>query len=95
LENAFEGTLTVPAKRRRVNLEILLMAEKLLIEVRNTFDGKIVAGEGQLFNIPLSRKGIGGGYGLRSVAAVCKRHCGEYLPQWKGSEYTVHLLLNL
>ena len=93
LENAFEGTITVPVTRRRVSLEIRLMAEKLLIEMRNTFDGQIMADEGQL--VPPSRKGTGGGYGLRSVAAVCKRHGGEYLPQWTGSEYTVHLLLNL
>jgi hypothetical protein len=95
LENAFEGTMMVPAKMRRVSLEIRLMAEKLLIEARNTFDGRIMSGEGQPFNIPLSRKGTEGGYGLRSVAAVCKRHDGEYLPQWTGNEYTVHLLLNL
>jgi hypothetical protein len=95
LENAFEGTMMVPVKRRRVSFEIHLMAEKLLIEVRNTFDGQIMAGEGQPFNIPPSRKGTEGGYGLRSVTAVCKRHGGEYLSQWTGSEYTVHLLLNL
>jgi hypothetical protein len=95
LENAFEGTMMVPVKMRRVSFEIRLMAEKLLIEARNTFDGQITAHEGQPFNIPLSRKGTEGGYGLRSVAAVCKRHDGEYLPQWTGNEYTVHLLLNL
>jgi sensor histidine kinase YesM len=95
LENAFEGTMMVPVKMRRVSFEIRLMAEKLLIKARNTFDGQIMADKGQPFIIPLSRKGTEGGYGLRSVAAVCKRHDGEYLPQWTGNEYTVHLLLNL
>jgi hypothetical protein len=95
LENAFEGTMTVPANQRRVSLDIRLMAEKLLIEMRNTFDGQVMAGEGPVFNIPPSRKKMGGGYGLRSVAAVCERHGGEYIPHWTGNQYTVHLLLTL
>jgi hypothetical protein len=95
LENAFEGTMTVPVNQRRVSLDIRLMAEKLLVETRNTFDGQIMAGEGPTFNIPPSRKGMGGGYGLRSVAAVCERHGGEYIPHWTGNQYAVHLLLNL
>jgi hypothetical protein len=97
LENAFEGTMRVPAARRRVSLDIRLVPGKLLIEEKNTFDGRIIAGEGQvsLFNIPRSRKGTGGGYGLRSVAAVCKRHSGDYLPEWTKNEYTIRLLLNL
>ncbi|MDR0720913.1 MAG: GHKL domain-containing protein [Treponema sp.] len=97
LENAFEGTMRVPAAQRRVSLEIRLASGKLLVEEKNTFDGRIISGDGQASssNIPQSRKGTGGGYGLRSIAAVCKRHSGEYLPEWTGSEYTIRLLLNL
>jgi hypothetical protein len=97
LENAFEGTMGVPEGKRRVSLDISLGSEKLLIEGKNTFDGRILAGGGRdsLDNIPRSRKETGGGYGLRSVTAVCKRHGGEYLPEWTENEYTIRLLLNL
>jgi sensor histidine kinase YesM len=97
LENAFEAAMEVPAEQRRVSLEISLSSEKLLIEEKNTFDGGIMAGGRRAFsvNIPQSRKGTGGGYGLRSVVAVCKRHDGEYFPEWTDSEYTIRLLLNL
>jgi hypothetical protein len=70
-----------------------LSSGKLFVEEKNTFDGRIIAGEGRA--VPQSRKGTGGGYGLRSVAAVCKRHAGEYLPEWTEKEYTIRLLLNL
>jgi hypothetical protein len=97
LENAFEGTMRVPEAQRRVSLDIRLASGKLLIEEKNTFDGRIISGDGQTasFNIPQSRKGKGGGYGLRSIAAVCKRHNGDYLPEWTGNEYAIRLLLNL
>jgi hypothetical protein len=97
LENSIEGTMTVPEAQRRVNLHIRLMDGKLLIEEKNTFDGRIVIDKEHLlhFNIPMSRKEKGGGYGLRSIIAVCNRHAGEYLPEWTDSEYTIHILLNL
>jgi ABC-type multidrug transport system fused ATPase/permease subunit len=97
LENAFEAAMKVPEEDRRISFDISLSSKKLLIEGKNTFDGEIMAGEGRTSsaNIPRSRKGTGGGYGLRSVAAVCKRHGGEYLPEWTEKEYTIRLLLNL
>jgi hypothetical protein len=97
LENSWEGTITVPEAQRRVSLYIHLMDGKLLIEEKNTFDGKIMADKEHFwhFNIPRSRKGMAGGYGLRSIMAVCNRHAGEYLPEWTDTEYTVHILLNL
>ncbi|MDR3122172.1 MAG: GHKL domain-containing protein [Treponema sp.] len=97
LENAFEALMGVPAEQRRASLDISLSAGRLLlIEAKNTFDGTIMAGGGaSSFSIPRSRKRTGGGHGLRSVVAVCKRHSGEYLPEWTESEYVIRLLLNL
>jgi hypothetical protein len=97
LENAFEGTMTIPALQRRIHLYILLSEGKLLIEGKNTFDGKIISHKrGHAFaNLPHSRKGTGGGYGLRSITAVCIRHAGEYLPEWTDKEFTLRILLNL
>jgi signal transduction histidine kinase len=97
LENAFEAAVKVPEEDRRISFDISLSSEKLLIEGKNTFDGEIMAGKGRTLsvNIPRSRKGTGCGYGLRSVATVCKRHGGEYLPEWTEREYTIRLLLNL
>jgi hypothetical protein len=92
LENAFEAAIRVPTEERRISLNISLSSGKLFVEEKNTFDGRIIAGEGR---IPQSRKVAGGGYGLRSVAAVCKRHGGVYLPQWTKREYVIRLLLNL
>jgi hypothetical protein len=97
LENALEGTMTAPAGQRRVSLYIDMMDTKLLIEEKNTFDGSLIL-NGRQFqhrDVPVSRKGSVGGHGLRSIIAVCDRHSGEYLPQWAGNEYTVHILLNL
>jgi sensor histidine kinase regulating citrate/malate metabolism len=97
LENSFEGTMTAPMTERRVSLFIRINGGNLLIEAKNTFDGKLVfnkrgSGPGKL---PQSRKGAGGGYGLKSIIAVCRRHGGEYLPQWTENEYTARFFLNL
>jgi sensor histidine kinase regulating citrate/malate metabolism len=97
LENALEATVQVPPAQRQVRLFIQFKEDTLFIEATNTFDGRIMAPEKQrkTAKLPASRKGGAGGYGLTSVMAVCKRHCGEYMPHWTDQEYTVHILLNL
>jgi sensor histidine kinase regulating citrate/malate metabolism len=102
LENSLEGTMTAPREVRQVSLAVGLVSEQLLIEVQNTFDGKLVLDNRVLkklkdnqIRLPLSRKRKKGGYGIKSILAVCKRHGGEYLPQWTESEYTVRVLLNV
>ena len=97
LENSLEGTMTVLPQERRVSLNIALAGGQLLIEVQNTFDGKLAWDKQTKSRIalPLSRKGAEGGYGLKSILAVCKRHGGEYLPRQNNNEYTARVLLNV
>ena len=94
LENALEGTMTVPVQDRCVNLSMRLVDVQLLIEVQNSFDGKLFFADGKT-GLPVTRKEKDGGYGLKSILAVCKRHNGEYFPQWTDKEYTVRILLNI
>jgi len=95
LENALEGVLTIPAVNRRISLSMRLASLQLLIEVQNSFDGKLFFANGKTTGLPITRKGKDGGYGIKSIMAVCKRHNGEYLPQWTDTEYTVRILLNI
>jgi sensor histidine kinase regulating citrate/malate metabolism len=97
LENALEAVLLVPPEQRRVSLLMKLQDGRLFIEEKNSFDGRITLGDGRskTATLPASRKGRSGGFGLQSVMAVCKRHCGEYIPKWTDNEYTVYILLNL
>jgi len=94
LENALEGTMTVPVQARCVNLFMRLVDIQLLIEVQNSFDGKLLFEDGKT-GLPVTRKKKDGGYGLKSILAVCKRHGGEYLPQWTNKEYAVRILINV
>jgi len=41
LENSLEGVMTIPSEDRRVSLSMRLAGAQLLIEVKNSFDGKI------------------------------------------------------
>jgi len=94
LENSLEGVMTIPAEDRRVSLSMRLAGAQLLIEVKNSFDGKLIFTD-EKTGLPVTRKGMSGGYGLKSIMAVCKRRNGEYLPQWTDTEYTVRILLNI
>jgi len=94
LENSLEGVMTIPAEDRRVSLSMRLAGAQLLVEVKNSFDGKLIFADGKT-GLPVTRKGMSGGYGIKSILAVCKRHGGEYLPQWTDKEYTVRILLNI
>ena len=94
LENSLEGVMTIPSDDRHVSLSMRLAGAQLLIEVTNSFDGKIFLTDGNA-GLPVTRKGMGGGYGLKSIMAVCKRHSGVYLPQWTDKEYMVRILLNI
>ena len=94
LENSMEGVMTIPSEDRRVSLSMRLTDAQLLIEVKNSFDGKLLFADGKA-GLPVTRKGMSGGYGLKSIMAVCKRHSGVYLPQWTDKEYTVRILLNI
>jgi len=97
LENALEGTMTVIPQERRVSLTMRMADNQLMIEAQNTFDGKLIFPRDTLgmIKLPVTRKGADGGYGHKSIMAVCKRHMGEYLPQWTENEYTVRILLNI
>ena len=92
LENSLEGTMTVSPSERRVSLNMRLAGGQLLIEVKNSFDGKLFLKDGRS-ELPLTRKGAEGGYGLKSIVAICKRHGGQYFPRWTKNEYMAQIYL--
>ncbi len=91
MENALEACRVAPEGRRRITLKGAPQDGRLLICVKNTFDGTILKEEGHI----VSRKGVSGGLGIKSIRAIAGRHRGEYVPQWDEHTFTASVMLRL
>ncbi len=91
LENALEACQKAPKGQRRITMKAAPHNGQLLISVENGFDGTILREEGQI----VSRKGEGGGLGIRSIRSIVSRHEGEYIPQWNDDTFTASVMLRM
>ena len=71
LENALNATLKLPEERRWVEFYCEHTANKLLIEVKNPYDGRIVMRDG----LPTTNR-TGHGYGCRVIRSITDLHRG-------------------
>lgn len=87
LENAIEGCKTVPSEKRKMKLRISTHAGNLMLTVDNTFDGRLLAEDGEF----LSRKRGNGqkGVGLASVVSVAEKYDGELRCEAKDNWFLV------
>lgn len=91
LENALEACQKAPEGRRRIALTAAPHNGQLIISVENGFDGTVFREEGQI----VSRKGKGGGLGIRSIRSIVSRYQGEYVPQWSENTFTASVMLRM
>lgn len=91
LDNALAGCMTIETNRH-IQLVSQSEAQLLSILVRNTFDGKVEAGEEGL----LSRKRDHAmGVGMRSMETVCHQYGGSMEVQYDENTFTVMFVLPL
>jgi sensor histidine kinase YesM len=88
LENAFENCLNAHDSRY-IRIYANTEPHTLMINILNSFDGKVNAHRGEL----QTRKDAGG-IGLRSIQSVCKKYNGECMTSWSGNEFSVAVYLN-
>jgi hypothetical protein len=89
LENAYEACLSVPADKRWVTIRIRTEPHMMMLAIDNSFDGTILLKGDK----PNSLKG-NGGFGLRSVRAMCEKYGGDFIPTWTHNQFTALALLN-
>jgi hypothetical protein len=89
LENALEANRKIPKEKRFTKVEARA-GEQLALSVENAFNGHIKKDSNGL---PLSTKESGGGYGLRSARALCQKHKGELITEWKSETFSALALL--
>ena len=71
LENAFRAVSGLDEQQRTVSLYCGVRLNKLLLEIKNPYQGEIVMCEG----LPVSDR-AGHGYGCRSISALVRQHGG-------------------
>lgn len=74
LENAVEGSLTIPESERIIKVQAAVRQNQFLLRVSNRFDGRLTTADG----LPVSTKeGDGHGYGLSNIRQAAGRRSGQ------------------
>ncbi|MGO4947571.1 GHKL domain-containing protein [Blautia sp. Sow4_E7] len=92
LENAIEASLKTAPSRRKINAEIYLHHERLLlIQVENTFDGKIQK-KNHIFQ---SSKRAGNGVGIQSIRHIAEKNGGDCNFTYENGIFTAKIMLRV
>ena len=90
LENALEASLRTATARRQIEITAYVHAERLLlIEVENTFDGKIREKDG----VFRSSKRNGNGIGIQSVHHIAEKTGGASTFSYQNSVFSAKVML--
>ncbi|MFR6376993.1 MAG: GHKL domain-containing protein [Acutalibacteraceae bacterium] len=90
LENAFRAVSGLDEQQRTVSLYCGVRLNKLLLEIKNPYQGEIVMCEG----LPVSDR-AGHGYGCRSMQAIAARRGGLFELQAENGVFLLRLALPL
>lgn len=94
LENALYAAGAVEnEEERKVNIQIFPVKEQLMLEITNTFTGTCKFSHST--GLPLSTKGEGHGYGLRSVKAYANKNHAVLRYSIENGLFCVRLLMNI
>lgn len=88
LENALCAVEELPVGQRRVSLYCGVRRNKLLIEIRNPYRGKVMMQDG----VPVNTQ-EGHGLGCRSIRAVAERHDGLCVFSAQSGEFYMRVML--
>lgn len=90
LENALEASLRTAEGKRKITIEAYMHSERLvLIQVQNTFNGKIREKDG-IFN---SSKRKGNGIGIQSVRRIAEKNGGGSTFDYCSETFTAKIML--
>jgi sensor histidine kinase regulating citrate/malate metabolism len=88
LDNALNATSTLPTEKRNIKLLIKNANGKLLLSVRNPFQGKIIFSDG----LPVSSK-AGHGYGTRSIRYMTEKTGGNCQFTIEDNEFVLRIVI--
>jgi len=88
LENALQAADLVESAEKWVDFSCRFKSNKLLIEIKNPYTGKIVLRDG----VPVSHQ-EGHGYGCRSIQNIAQRHRGLCSFETEGGVFTLRVVL--
>ena len=92
MENAIQGSLTIPPADRYIRLSIDMEDPgELYILLTNRFDGFIQERDGTI----LSSRENGHGIGLSSIRATAEKYPGVALFEYKEQEFSASIMLKL
>lgn len=92
LENALEASLKTAPERRNIQITACLRhASLLLIQVENSYDGKITE-KNHIFQ---SSKRKGNGIGIQSIRHICEKNGGNSHFVYENGIFTAQLMLRL
>ena len=91
MENAIQGSLTIPATERYIQLSIDLESRELYILLTNRFDGFIKEQDGRI----LSSREKGHGIGLSSIRATAEKYHGLARFEYHEQEFSASIMLKL
>ena len=92
LENALEASLKAKSSNRRIHAEVYLHHKHLLlIQVENTFEGKIQE-KNHIFQ---SSKRPGNGVGIQSVRHIAEKNGGDSSFTYENGVFTAKIMLRI
>ena len=91
MENAIQGSLTIPAAERYIHLSIDMESKELYILLTNRFDGFIQERDGRI----LSSREKGHGIGLSSIRATAEKYHGLARFEYHEQEFSASIMLKL
>lgn len=88
LDNALNATSSLPLEKRNIKLLLKISNDRLLLSVRNSFQGKIIFSDG----LPISTKS-GHGYGTQSIRYLTERLGGNCQFTIENNEFVLRVVL--
>lgn len=88
LDNALNATASLPQKERCIKLLLKTANEKILLSVRNSFQGKIIFSDG----VPVATQ-AGHGYGTQSIRYMTERLGGNCQFMIEDNEFVLRVVL--
>ena len=91
-ENALDAAAQLPPEQRRASVRIRQVLRQLVVEVTNSYAGELRFSRET--GLPLSEKGEGHGYGLRSVQSFARKNNALFSCETEDGRFIVRLLLD-
>ena len=88
LDNALNATINLPTEKRCIKLLLKNTDEKLLLSVRNSYEGKILFADG----LPVTQKN-GHGYGTQSIRYMTERINGNSQFTIEDNEFVLRVVI--